>query len=67
MDRTASLELRTLPGPFGAAEVIGLDPADAHDESKHGLLQDVLARRADVCVRQPRALDPAVFRVGGTK
>ena len=58
MTRSSPLSVRVLPGPFGAAEVEGLNPAlDAHDESRRDALRRLLTTRGDVCVRLPAPLD----------
>ncbi len=49
--------LRVLPGPFGAAEVVGLQVDDFTEGSTRDLLRAALANHAVVCVRQPRPLD----------
>ncbi len=49
--------LRVLPGPFGAAEVVGLQVDDYTDASTRTMLRAALVTHAVVCVRQPRALD----------
>jgi alpha-ketoglutarate-dependent taurine dioxygenase len=46
-----ALTTRTLPGEFGAAEVLGLKPADADDPEKSHALRNVLATHAVVCIR----------------
>lgn len=52
MTRGSSLSLRVLPGPFGAAEVDGLDPAqDATDEARRDELRQALWKHGVVCVR----------------
>jgi alpha-ketoglutarate-dependent taurine dioxygenase len=52
-----ALSLRVLPGPFGAAEATGLDPAvHARDAEAHEFLRAALADRAVLCFRFPAAL-----------
>ena len=52
-----SLTLTTLPGPFGAAEIEGLDPQrDARDTSTCARLKQAVATHGVVCVRMPSAL-----------
>jgi alpha-ketoglutarate-dependent taurine dioxygenase len=45
------LTTRTLPGEFGAAEVLGLKPADADDQTRAAELRDALAAHAVICIR----------------
>jgi taurine dioxygenase len=53
----AALSLRVLPGPFGAAEVTGLDPAmHAQDAEAHEFLRAALADHAVLCLRFAAAL-----------
>jgi taurine dioxygenase len=64
------VEIRTLPGPFGAAEIDGLSPADARDNGTRLAVREALAKHAVVCVRFPQALDEdearAVAQMVGT-
>ena len=53
-----SLALHVFPGPFGAAEITGLDPGQPDaDASARRLLRAALARHGVVCVRFSAALD----------
>jgi alpha-ketoglutarate-dependent taurine dioxygenase len=46
-----SLTTRTLAGEFGAAEVVGLKPADADDPELAHALRGALATHAVICIR----------------
>jgi alpha-ketoglutarate-dependent taurine dioxygenase len=55
--------LRVLPGPFGAAEIEGLDvDRDAHDPRSAQFLRDALSNRPVLCIRQPAPLDDGAAR-----
>ena len=56
MTGASTLSVRRLPGPFGAAEVEGLDLADAGDPARQRALQALLWEHAVVCVRVPAPL-----------
>jgi len=52
-----------MPGPFGAAEIEGLDPLrDAGDASARARLRDALYAHGVLCVRLPSALDDTEAR-----
>jgi hypothetical protein len=61
-----SLALTILPGPFGAAEIEGLQPSrDAGDTSTCELLREALWMHGVVCVRLPAALATLLAIHGG--
>jgi len=51
------LVLQTLPGPFGAVEVVDLQPADAGDDVKRAELRSALTRHSVICIRFASPLD----------
>jgi alpha-ketoglutarate-dependent taurine dioxygenase len=51
------VQIRTLPGPFGAAEIDGLRPDDVTDDATRAGVRNALAQHAVVCLRFPAALD----------
>jgi alpha-ketoglutarate-dependent taurine dioxygenase len=50
-------ELHVLPGPLGAAEIIGVTPARAGDADVAAAVRDALWTHAVLCLRQPVAID----------
>jgi alpha-ketoglutarate-dependent taurine dioxygenase len=61
--RESSPSVRVLAEPFGAAEVIDLDPADATSRAAAGaLLREALSQRGVVCVRSATARSDAEMR-----
>jgi alpha-ketoglutarate-dependent taurine dioxygenase len=62
-DIATHIEIRTLPGEFGAAEVIGLSvPGDIDDSSVRELLRSTVAKHAVVCLRIGEKLSKEVYR-----
>jgi len=49
--------MQMLPGPFGAVEVVGLQPQDVADDTKRAALRKALAYHAVICIRFASALD----------
>ena len=62
MTRQRALTVRTLPGPFGAAEVEGFGTDDLGSGAASDALQQALWRHAVVCVRLPGPLTEREFR-----
>lgn len=62
VSRNRVLQLRALPGPFGAAEVEGLEAGDAADPSLCDALREALAHHAVVCLRLRGPLEEADAR-----
>jgi taurine dioxygenase len=64
------VEIRTVPGPFGAAEIDGLQIEDTGDERARNTIRQTLAERAVVCIHFTDALDDeearAVARMVGS-
>jgi alpha-ketoglutarate-dependent taurine dioxygenase len=57
VDAAAPSVIRTLPGTFGAVEVVGLQPPDVTDDAKRAALRHALASHAVICIRFASALD----------
>src|SRR5262245_38548662 len=56
----SAFAIHSMPGPLGAAEILGLDiERDARDEAKRALLREALAKHGVMCVRQSAALEDA--------
>jgi alpha-ketoglutarate-dependent taurine dioxygenase len=51
------VEIRTLPGPFGAAEIDGLRLDDTDDDRARDAIRETLAAHAVLCIRFSEALD----------
>jgi alpha-ketoglutarate-dependent taurine dioxygenase len=62
MSRADAVETITLPGEFGAAEVVGVFPDIASEDAVRETLRSALAVHAVLCLRQPDALDDDGFR-----
>jgi alpha-ketoglutarate-dependent taurine dioxygenase len=58
----AHFEIRPLQSGFGAAEVVGLGPADAGDAEARSAVRAAVATQGVLCIRLPAALDDAEAR-----
>ncbi len=59
----ASLAVRALAEPFGAAEIVGLNPArDPDDTAARATVRETLAVHGVACVRFDETLDTTTFR-----
>ena len=56
------MSVRVVPGAFGAAEVTGLRPEDAGDESKQAQLQETLWQHGVLCIRLDAPLEDSQAR-----
>jgi alpha-ketoglutarate-dependent taurine dioxygenase len=62
VDGAELVNLRTLPGDFGAGEIEGIGPNDASDEGTRAAVRAALGRHAVLCLRQPRPLEDDELR-----
>jgi alpha-ketoglutarate-dependent taurine dioxygenase len=62
MSDADAVQTITLPGEFGAAEVVGVVPEIASIDTVRETVRSALAVHAVLCLRQPNALDDDGFR-----
>jgi alpha-ketoglutarate-dependent taurine dioxygenase len=62
VSHAGAIEAITLPGAFGAAEVVGVDPEIASMDAVRETVRSALAVHAVLCLRQLTALDDDGFR-----